>query len=256
MADPKAAHIFPFSTTEKKNFFGLNNMLETFWGADKTQIWASLFQDREVTESPRNLICLNRQLHWLFDRARMAFKPLREDPSGGIVVQFHWLKENGLKPQILLQKSYEDPKFADILERAGLSQNGAWGERLAHRKSGLPLETGQVFILGEKEPKQAPDIELLKLSWDLLRVGAISGAAEPRELDDDDGDDDADNHSAVGYQDWDGSWEWNEEGRWRRREEGVEGGGEGEQESRGRSTGKQPRLEHGCLPEPVGLGVS
>lgn len=206
-------------------------MLEMFWGEDKTQIWSSLFKNPEVTESPRNLICLSRQLHWFFDGTRMAFKPLREDASG-VVVQSHWLKENRLKPQTLLRGSFEPPEFVDVLEMAGLSRNGAWGERLAHRKSGRPLRTGQTFVLGGKDPKQAPDIELLKLSWDLLRVGAISGAAEPRELD---GDDDAGSPFAFGCQDWEGSWQWDEEASSVAGEGGLESGREGYQESRGRS---------------------
>ncbi|RFU77668.1 hypothetical protein TARUN_4560 [Trichoderma arundinaceum] len=50
------------------------------------------------------------------------------------------------------------------------------------RPSGIPLETGQVFELKANETKYVLDFSLLQLSWDLLRIMAISGAAEPTEL--------------------------------------------------------------------------
>lgn len=230
MVDSEAAHIFPYSTIEKRNFSDLTDILNTFWGHEKAQEWSDLFQDESVTESPQNLVCLNHQLHWWLDNARLALKPLRNTDSGAVVVQFHWLKVNRLKPHMPLEKPNEVLPFSGILSKAGLSDNGTWGDKLAHRKSGLPLQTGQTFVLGAKDPERAPSFELLQLSWDLLRVGAISGAAGPLELDN---DDDTDN-SGVGY--WD--WEENELGQWRRC--GSESGEEAEEtEDRGRS--KQPR---------------
>lgn len=70
------------------------------------------------------------------------------------------------------------------MKNAGLEDNSAWGDILAHGKDGLPLRTGQTFILraDKDRPELAPSFELLKLSWDMLRIIAISGAAEPKEL--------------------------------------------------------------------------
>lgn len=76
------------------------------------------------------------------------------------------------------------------MSEAGLSDNRAWGGCFVHRRSGLPLETGQTFVFGTKIPERAPSFELLQLSWHLLRVAAICGAAQAVELGIDDGDDD------------------------------------------------------------------
>lgn len=54
-----------------------------------------------------------------------------------MVVQFHWLKGNNLKPQSPLDKPFDD-----ILEEAELSDNQVWGDRTAHRASGRLLQTG------------------------------------------------------------------------------------------------------------------
>lgn len=56
---------------------------------------------------------------------------------------------------------------------------------LAHRASGLRLETGQIFTLSANDPAHVPNFDLLQLSWD-LRVISICGAAEEEDIDDDD----------------------------------------------------------------------
>ncbi|UKZ67000.1 uncharacterized protein TrAtP1_008164 [Trichoderma atroviride] len=55
---------------------------------------------------------------------------------------------------------------------------------MAYTKGGLPLRTGQTFTLkaDKDRPELVPSFELLKLSWDMLRIIAISGAAEPKAL--------------------------------------------------------------------------
>lgn len=71
----------------------------------------------------------------------------------------------------------------NILATAGLSDNTAWGEEgLARRESGLRIETGQTFVLKTDDPENLPSFELLQLSWDLLRIAAICGAAESDDM--------------------------------------------------------------------------
>lgn len=49
---------------------------------------------------------------------------------------------------------------------------------LAHRQSGIPVETGQVFTTTAKDPKALPSYELLELQWNILQLAAMSGAAD------------------------------------------------------------------------------
>lgn len=115
----------------------------------------------------------------------MALKPLRKLDDGSIVVQFHWLKTPGLKLATRLPMDNLD--MDRWMHSANLEDNSSWGDMRIHRWSGIPIETGQTFILRATDPSLIPNFELLQLSWDLLRMIAICGAAEPEDLLDDNG---------------------------------------------------------------------
>ncbi|KXX80332.1 hypothetical protein MMYC01_204672 [Madurella mycetomatis] len=168
MSDPQAAHIFPFATSEKKDFANLNHLLTTFWGSEKAMAWRRNFEAAGITQSAKNGISMNHQIHFWFDNARFALKPLRETPEG-IVVQWHWLKRSVLKPNVYIRPNI------DILHQAGVIDR-RWGDTLAHRESGVLIQTGQTFILQRHE--HMPSWELLEMQWNLLRVAALCGAAD------------------------------------------------------------------------------
>lgn len=174
---PEAAHIFPYGALRHREFNTYKDLLRTFWGEEQAKIWLDSVQNTSVTEPARNLISLNHQIHWWFDNGNMALKPLRQLHDGSVVVQFHWLKRHQIKLTTEFKGSTND-----FMQNAGLEDNSAWGEILAHKESGLPLTTGQVFTLKADKAELVPSFELLKLSWDMLRIIAISGAAEPKEL--------------------------------------------------------------------------
>ncbi|KAK5652994.1 hypothetical protein OQA88_9280 [Cercophora sp. LCS_1] len=168
MPDPHAAHIFPFATSEKKDFANLNHLLTTFWGPEKAMAWRRSFEVAGITQSAKNGISMNHQIHFWFDNARLALKPLGETPEG-ITVQWHWLKRSILKPNVYIRQDM------DILHQAGVMDQ-RWGDTLAHRESGVRIRTGQKFLLPRHE--HMPSLELLEMQWDLLRVTALCGAAD------------------------------------------------------------------------------
>ncbi|KAL7933228.1 hypothetical protein V8C35DRAFT_305244 [Trichoderma chlorosporum] len=188
---PEAAHIFPFAGSKGDRTFNILSTLRMFWDDKTVSRVSTLIQDRNITESPSNLISLNRQVHYWFDKGFMALKPLRKHNDGTVDVQLHWLKGSLLRPKQPLSKTDDIQTW---IISAGIA-NQCWGDVTANRKSGLPLETGQTFNLGPgtRPTAAAPDFDLLKLSWDLLRVAAISGAAEFVELLIVDSDDDDEN---------------------------------------------------------------
>ncbi|KAK4064901.1 uncharacterized protein Triagg1_8900 [Trichoderma aggressivum f. europaeum] len=184
MEDPQAAHIFPFAGLNSSKIPNIVSTLRTFWGEDTTTRLSKIFFDQKVAETPQNFISLNSQLHVWFDNGRMALKPLRELADGTVQVQLHWLNKSTLKPT-------EDCNNISLAkDSAGIRENQSWGTITAHRQSGLPLETGQVFNLSALYRDNIPSFDLLQLSWNLLRVVAICGAAEPSDLSDSDDDDD------------------------------------------------------------------
>lgn len=168
--DPKAAYIVPFATRAKNNFWALNALLQTFWGAHQSMAWRRQYEDAAITESTKNGISMNHQIHFWFNNARFALKPLRQTQDG-IVVQWHWLKRAILKPRAGIMATQ------DILLQAGLTDQ-SWGEFLAHRRSGVPIQTGQTFVLRAEKPEDLPSWELLEMQWNLQRIAAICGAAD------------------------------------------------------------------------------
>ncbi|KAK0656156.1 hypothetical protein B0T16DRAFT_424804 [Cercophora newfieldiana] len=126
ISDPQAAYIFPFITSEKKNFTNLNHLLTTFWGSEKAMAWRRDFKAAGITQSV-------------------------------------------LKPNVYIRSDM------DVLLQAGVTDQ-RWGYTLAHRKSGVRIQTGQTFILQRHE--HMPSWELLEMQWDLLRVAALCGAAD------------------------------------------------------------------------------
>ncbi|KAK3905994.1 hypothetical protein C8A05DRAFT_12221 [Staphylotrichum tortipilum] len=171
-SDPAAAHIFPFATSEKKRFTDLAELLHAFWGVPKALAWRRQFEDARITQSPKNYLSLNHQIHVWFDNARFALKPLRQTSATEIVVQWHWLKRSKLLPRTLVGQSQET-----FLQMAELN-DASWGSCLLLRPTGVPIETGQTFVLRAENPEDLPSFELLEMQWNLLRVAAICGAAD------------------------------------------------------------------------------
>ncbi|KAK4149251.1 hypothetical protein C8A00DRAFT_47097 [Chaetomidium leptoderma] len=172
MSDPAAAHIFPFATSKNRNFAYLNEMLAYFWDSKTSFTWRRMFESPAITQSAKNGISMSHQIHFWFDNARFALKPLRETPEG-VVVQWHWLKRSILKPLVYVHPDH------DILLQAGVTDHGQnWGDNLAHRKSGVTIRTGQTFLLRAEKPEDMPSWDLLEMQWNLLRIAAISGAAD------------------------------------------------------------------------------
>lgn len=180
MPDPHAAYIFPFDVPENTTM--ITDMFEMFWDADTVAQLVPLIKDRNVTESPQNLISMNGQLHTWFNNCRMALKPIGETEKG-VVVQLHWLNQSEYTPDSDVNSDW----INILISKTGIKKCQSWGYIPAHRASGLSLDTGQTFVLESENPDHVPSFQLLKLSWDLSRVAAICGAArEPWDPSDDD----------------------------------------------------------------------
>lgn len=183
MSDPEAAHIFPFAASQSKRFGYLDALLQCFWGIEQALTWRNLYTNAAITQSVVNHLCLSHQLHFWFDKARFAFKPLFQTDTT-ITLQFHWLRRTYLSSNAIVDTSVET-----LLDSVGLRTFPAtWGSCLAHRASGVPVRTGQTFVVQAKYPGALPSFELLELQWNLLRVAAICGAADV--------DDDSDSEAA------------------------------------------------------------
>ncbi|PTB54629.1 hypothetical protein M431DRAFT_494848 [Trichoderma harzianum CBS 226.95] len=156
MPDSHEAYIFPLHLSENTTM--ITDMLEIFWDADTVTQLVPLIRDRNVTESPQNLISMNGQLHTWFEGCKMALKPI-EETEKGVVVQFHWLNNSEYEPDLDVSKDY----IETLTSKTKTQKGPFWGHVLAHRASGLRLDTGQTFVLRSENPDHMPNFQLLKI---------------------------------------------------------------------------------------------
>ncbi|KAL6887265.1 hypothetical protein HDV57DRAFT_508185 [Trichoderma longibrachiatum] len=164
--DAEKADIFPLCSTIGDAFQPLDALLQCFWGETIRDRWTSRVTDPCIINSARNSLSMNRQLHFWWENAALALKPLERSETA-IVVQWHWLQESCLSPRMMI------PPDAEYTKYVCRQVCDSWGS-MKHA-FGKSLQTGQVFTIRVEDPSQLPCYELLELQWDLLRVAAISG---------------------------------------------------------------------------------
>ena len=189
---PDAAHIIPLSLTHDKAKQRTLRFLESFWGPDATAVWRETCEDVGVTESPQNIICLNKHLHALWGSASFGLKPLRDRAveRNEVWVQFHWLRQGLYMPTDFALPEITDKQIHELAKCAAEGSHGfamagsdldgngrGRNDTLAHRASGIPIQTGQVFVIRAEDPRNLPSLDLLELQWHLVRLAAMSGAA-------------------------------------------------------------------------------
>ncbi|KAK3906109.1 hypothetical protein C8A05DRAFT_12130 [Staphylotrichum tortipilum] len=169
------------------------SILHTLWGESTATAWSRAADDARDADSPQNHLCLNRQLRHWFEQARFALKPLRCGPSaedgekgkGGyeLVVQWHWLRRSKLAPRMGVEMEVGEDKvmeMAGLLPVEGEEGTRGWGWECdgVLRGSGVPIRTGQTFVIWAEREEDLPSRELMEMRWVLQRVAAICGAAE------------------------------------------------------------------------------
>lgn len=168
---PEAAHVFAFSAAADLRARKKFAKLLWPWGKETCDRWTALFSDRAVTESPRNLLSLGSNMHEMWDKSFFALKPISAT-QGVVTVQFFWLKRNKVKATEEELDGYE----GTIKALCG-GDTCTWGPpQVAHRPSGLPIQTGQLFEIRARDQEQLPSMELLQVQWYLRRIAAICAA--------------------------------------------------------------------------------
>lgn len=175
---PDTAHIFPFSASTTPTRRELIDRLVSFWGKATFTKWRKMYSDRSATEPAQNLICLNQQLHLWWGSCRLALKPVRTLELNAIKVQLHWLQPSSTTPEAVVDSPSVDTHCLQAMWGDG-NDSKSWGRPpVVHRKSGLPLGTGQLFTIRAKDPADLPSFELLEMQWYLMRLAAMAGAAD------------------------------------------------------------------------------
>ncbi|KAL5092802.1 hypothetical protein Trisim1_000539 [Trichoderma cf. simile WF8] len=138
------------------NLSSITAMVDIFWSTDSAARLAALMAgDQNISESPQNLLSLNRQLHWWFNNGRMALKPLWVMEGGTVCVQLHWIEPGRSTPDT----SIRGVCFDDLLRRVGSFPS--WLTNV-YWSSGVPLKTGHTFTFWDwVDESYLPNFDLL-----------------------------------------------------------------------------------------------
>jgi hypothetical protein len=130
-----------------------------------------------------NLVTLAPSLHALWTKAHFALRPVDKSPDNkSLTVQFVRLPKYDRSSSIdILQKPVSLSDYKDV--------NG-WP--LYNAEVNRFISSGDLIVLETDDPKlrPLPSMELLDMQWVLHRLTAMSAAAEPRDLDEEDDEED------------------------------------------------------------------
>lgn len=120
------------------------------------------------------MVCLSPVLHHWWGKAFFALEPYEKLPNG-VRVRLRWLKRTSFSVRDKLEDLAINPRHHLIWPQ----EEGVVAMR--DISSGHPLLDGTLFDLTSDDPKNQVSFDLLQLQWDLLRMAALSGAAEAAE---------------------------------------------------------------------------
>ncbi|WQF81348.1 Putative HNH nuclease [Colletotrichum destructivum] len=90
----------------------------------------------------------------------------------GVKLRFHWLK-----------RTTHESMYSILGPDAELNPRKMWKDWedniVVHDVDGRPLENGHVLGIFPTSQAEAPDMEILRLRWDVLRMHALTGGADP-----------------------------------------------------------------------------
>jgi hypothetical protein len=149
-----------------------------------------LATENNVIDIPQNMIALEPLLHYWWSQGRLGFEPLGKIEKD-IQVRFRWLKKSSLSMMSATPLD-TDPR---TLQFGHPTVDGILS--ISDFRTHRPIEDGQVITIVANDESEVPNLDILQLQWDLLRISSLSGAAEPP--DDDEESQDYDSESVGDY---------------------------------------------------------
>lgn len=191
-AHPEVCHVMPFAINAKKSNIAIFQQLHSSSASllgKETAVHLNALVTRAPGSSDKswNMLCLHPLLHCFWGKCLFAIKCLgiiASDNKNSIVqLQFHWMSRNNQKHTDLIKPSCKDA-VQELMQGLVNRQDIIPGFSVFKNDSARVLETGETFeILLEKEDaekmKVGPDVQ-----WAVVRLSALSGAAENWDLGD------------------------------------------------------------------------
>jgi hypothetical protein len=146
-----------------------------------------------------NMISLNRQLDFWWGQAKFALRCQGIDLSSvdesksKIRLQFHWMAAHRGDPSQPI--GLDEPTVRDML--LSMREYGTGPISAANAISNRPVLSGHCFEIEMESSKAKKMKYMVDLQWALIRISAMSGAAESPELLQDPNDPDSDHQIRI-----------------------------------------------------------
>ncbi|KAL6696313.1 hypothetical protein J3F84DRAFT_373689 [Trichoderma pleuroticola] len=190
---PEGCHILPFAinaTQKNIDFFTSTEpfSLALLGTVVKHQTELLITAAPGSSDKSWNMLSLHPSLHHWWGKCFFGIKCLgimpHDDEYSKVQVQFYWMPHHTRKPNDLVMQPYLNV-IQELLQSPVNEQASLAITTDMRRDSGRELETGQTFeILVENDDAQKMKT-MLDVQWAMVRLAAMSGAAQAWELDDD-----------------------------------------------------------------------
>ncbi|KAK1149605.1 hypothetical protein N8T08_005154 [Aspergillus melleus] len=152
--------------------------LKLFWSTERIKNWHEAVFGVEGTETPKNMMTLNKTVHALWGKARFAFRPIQSTATE-LKMELHWLPGPEKNKINLCEKPKDGRPAASLLNC-----------RLWDCENFDMIVSGHLITLTTSDPEKMPlpSFAILELQWFLTRVATMSGAADFVEPDDENDD--------------------------------------------------------------------
>lgn len=168
------------------------DVLNTFWSSDRiAQWWRAVYEEAGGTERVQNRICMNPLVHKAHFKGHFALEPVHRAQDGTkLFLKFWYLKPGNASEPATLNAIPELPASLNPFE---------YRMAIHYTVEDRSVRSGDTIVLTTDDPasRPLPDTTLLEMQWILNRITALRGAAEPKDLPNDDSDDDSDDDGGL-----------------------------------------------------------
>ncbi|KAF6833818.1 hypothetical protein CPLU01_05268 [Colletotrichum plurivorum] len=195
----EVCHIFPFHAINrlddtKEAILDMSNV----WGVDRIQELRRrlCYSSANIIGTAANMLCMDRAARKMWSQGLFALEPMEDnidhweddynfvEMTGtdgrrpkvmiyGIQLRFHWLKRTTLQSPVARADFAAHPRELWRHEEEPQLQSCLFDT------NNRPIESGRIIKVFARDKAWLPDKEILRLQWDLLRMHALMGRADP-----------------------------------------------------------------------------
>lgn len=183
----QAAHIIPFAWDNSKETH--RETLNLVTSLEEFDIPLQEFVRRKrlgFSDEPSNMIGLSPNLHGAWGHGYFGLRPItvipeRKDgvPMGDVIFQFVWLPRGSYKnyaSPVDLKKEKADNSQSLICKLSGYTR--PHGLRITSTRTKTSIESGHLFHIKCPLEEAEKMRDMLAIQWALIRISAMSGAAD------------------------------------------------------------------------------